>query len=204
MDILSTLLRLQSRKIGVLIPDVVVSEKHTDTLEITEHPVETGAAIADHAYKRPSEVVMEVGFAGGGALLDFTNELTGTSLLGMSPRETYQKLLDMQAERKPFDVVTGKRIYKNMLLRSLEVTTDKATENVLSAVLTMREVIITSTATIQVANKADMKEGVNTSPVINSGVKTPVEPNNSVMGVLDNLASGRVGGVLKFFGVPVK
>jgi hypothetical protein len=56
-----------------MIPDVVVSEKHSDTLEITEHPVETGAAISDHAYKRPSEVVMEVGFAGGGALLDFAS-----------------------------------------------------------------------------------------------------------------------------------
>jgi hypothetical protein len=46
---------LQSRKIGVIIPDVVVSEKHSDTLEITEHPVETGAAISDHAYKRPAK-----------------------------------------------------------------------------------------------------------------------------------------------------
>jgi hypothetical protein len=105
---------------------------------------------------------MEVGLLVADPLLDFASSLTDI-LLGMSPRETYQQLLD-KAERKPFDVVTGKRIYKNMLIRSLEVTTDKATENVLSAVLTMREVIITSTATIQVANKADMKEGVNTSP----------------------------------------
>lgn len=51
MDILSTLFHQQSRRIGVLIPSVVVSEKHTDTLEITEHPVEVGAAVADHAYK---------------------------------------------------------------------------------------------------------------------------------------------------------
>lgn len=204
MDILSTLLRLQSRKIGVIIPDVVVSEKHSDTLEITEHPVETGAAISDHAYKRPSEVVMEVGFAGGGSLLDFASSLTSTSLLGMSPRETYQKLLDLQSKREPFDVVTGKRIYNNMLIRTLEVTTDKATENVLSAVVTLREVIITSTAVVQVANKTDMKEGVNTSPVVNSGVKTPTQPNNSVMGMLDNFSSGFVGGALKFIGVPVK
>ena len=47
----------------------------SDTLEITEHPVEkptsSGAGfVADHAYRRPSEVVMEVGFAGGGSLLD--------------------------------------------------------------------------------------------------------------------------------------
>ncbi|XWJ91339.1 phage baseplate protein [Phytobacter ursingii] len=181
MDILSTLLRPQSRKIGVIIPDVVVSEKHSDALEITEHPVETGAAISDHAYKRPSEVVMEVGFAGGGALLDFANELTGTSLLGMSPRETYQQLLDLQSKREPFDVVTGKRIYNNMLIRVLEVTTDKATENVLSAVVTLREVIITSTAVVQVANKTDMKEGVNTSPTQNSGTKTTVPKNESLL-----------------------
>lgn len=173
MDILSTLLRLQSRKIGIIVPDVVVSEKHSDTLEITEHPVETGAAISDHAYKRPSEVVMEVGFAGGGSLLDFASSLTSTSLLGMSPRETYQKLLDIQSGRVPFDVVTGKRIYKNMLIRTLEVNTDKATENVLSAVISLREVIITSTQTVQVADKADMKEGTETSKTEDAGTKNP-------------------------------
>jgi hypothetical protein len=62
MDILSTLFHLQSRNIGMIVPSVVVSEKHTDKLEITEHPVETGAAISDHAYKSPSEVIMDVGF----------------------------------------------------------------------------------------------------------------------------------------------
>ena len=80
MDILSTLFHQQSRKIGLIVPSVVVSEKHSDTLEITEHPVEIGAAVADHAYKRPSEVVMEVGFAGGGSLLDFVD----TSSIGLS------------------------------------------------------------------------------------------------------------------------
>ena len=54
MDILSAIFRQQSRRIGILIPSVVVSEKHSDVLEITEHPVEkptTNSAsgfIADH------------------------------------------------------------------------------------------------------------------------------------------------------------
>lgn len=42
MDILSTLFHQQSRKIGMIVPSVVISEKHTDMLEITEHPVEVG------------------------------------------------------------------------------------------------------------------------------------------------------------------
>ncbi|CAK9884238.1 MAG: hypothetical protein XXXJIFNMEKO3_00620 [Candidatus Erwinia impunctatus] len=187
MDILSTIFRQNSRKIDLLIPSVVVSEKHSDLLEITEHPVEkptTGSAsgfVADHAYKRPSEVVMECGFAGGGSLLDFFDTSQFGVSLGLSPKETYQKLLDLQLSRVPFDVVTGKRVYKNMLMKSIEVTTDKATENVLSCVITLREVIISHTFTeSNIADKSEMKEGVSTSAVINTGVKTTKPVNESL------------------------
>ncbi|EMP7436801.1 phage baseplate protein [Klebsiella pneumoniae] len=189
MDILSTLFQQNSRRIGLMVPSVVVSEKHTDMLEITEHPVErptsAGAGfIADHAYRRPSEVVMEIGFAGGGSLLDFydiRNIGLSTPLNSMGPKEVYAELLNMQQGKQLLDVTTGKRLYKNMLIRSLEVTTDRTTENVLSATVTLREVIITQTKSIKVADKADMKYGVNTSAVINTGTKTPVPKNESIL-----------------------
>ena len=190
MDILSTLFQQQSRKIGLIVPSVVISEKHNDTLEITEHPVEVGAAISDHAYRRPSEVVMQVGFAGGGSLLDFLDTTSFGLSVGLSPKETYQELLDLQNSRVPFDVVTGKRIYSNMLIRALEVTTDRTSENVLSAVLTLREVIITSTTTTQVAVKDDMKLGAHPSAVQNSGVKTPAAKNESLLSRLAGYATG--------------
>ncbi|MCW1832036.1 hypothetical protein OLZ33_08480 [Pantoea ananatis] len=199
MDILSTLFRLQSRKIGIIVPSVVVSEKHSDRLEITEHPVEVGASVSDHAYKRPSEVVMQVGFAGGGSLLDFASNLTATSLLGISPREVYEQLLKLQSDRMPFDVVTGKRLYSNMLLQNLEVTTDRFTENVLSATLTLREIIITSTQSIQVADKSDMKAGASTSAVTNTGSKTPQPVNVSILkssGALDGLKGTTAGNLI--------
>ncbi|CAK8736430.1 hypothetical protein SODG_000143 [Sodalis praecaptivus] len=177
MDILSTLFSQPSRKIGLLVPDVVMSEKHQDQLEITEHPVEIGAEIADHAYKRPAELTMEVGFAGGGSLLDLWDTAKIGLSLGLSPRETYQKLLELQASRQPFDVITGKRQYSNMLIRAIEVTTDKASENVLMAVLTLRELNMTRTETATVMRQANMREGTTTSSVANTGVKTtkPVE-----------------------------
>lgn len=204
MDIISTLFHLQSRSIGIIIPDVVISEKHSDTLEITEHPVEVGAAISDHAYRRPSEVVMEVGFSGGGSLLDFASNLTATGVLGLSPSEVYENIITLQRDRIPFDVVTGKRIYQNMLLRNVEVTTDKSSENVLMATLTLREVILTSAGAIQVADKSNMTEGVSTAAMQNSGVKTPTQPNKSIIGQLNNITDGFVGGALKIVGVPVK
>lgn len=182
MDFISALFQLQSRRIGVMVPSVVVSEKHSDTLEITEHPVErptsSGAGfVADHAYRRPSEVVMEVGFAGGGSLLDMVDTRNiglSTPLSDMGPKEIYAQFLSMQREKKLLDVTTGKRQYKNMLIRALEVTTDKATENVLSATVTLREVIITQTKSIKVADKADMKYGVDTAPTQNAGTKSTI------------------------------
>lgn len=186
MDILSTIFHQQSRRIGVMVPSVVVSEKHSDSLEITEHPVEkpttSGAGfVADHAYRRPSEVVMQVGFAGGGSLLDLLDTSSIGLSLGLSPSEVYASFLDMQKNRELLDVITGKRRYSNMLLRAIEVTTEKTTENVLSAVLTLRELIITETETVNVADKADMKEGVSTSATQNAGVKSPVPKNESLL-----------------------
>ena len=200
MDILSAIFRLQSRKIGIFVPDVVVSEKHSDALEITEHPVETGAPINDHAYKRASEVTMECGFAGGGSLLDLVN-ISGIGLgIGKSPKEIYQQLLELQESRIPFDVITGKRTYSNMLIRALEVTTERATENVLSCVLTLREVIITQTQQISVADKADMSEGISTAAVQSSGNNSPTPVNESLLsssGFFNGLKGTALGNALR-------
>lgn len=179
MDILSAIFRLQSRKIGLLIPSVVVSEKHVDALEITEHPVEIGASVNDHAYKRASEVTMECGFAGGGSILDLV-DISGIGLgIGQSPKEIYQQLLDLQSSRVPFDVVTGKRTYSNMLIRAIEVTTERTSENVLTCVLTLREVLMTQTQSVSVADKANMQDGVSTAAVQDVGTKTPVPVSNT-------------------------
>ncbi|EGA0688466.1 hypothetical protein H4728_004797, partial [Salmonella enterica] len=65
--------------------------------------------------------------------------------------------------------------------RALEVTTDRTTENVLSAVLTLREVLISQTQQVTVADKTDMKDGASTSPVLNTGTKTTKPPNTSLL-----------------------
>uniref|UniRef100_A0A3B0M200 Dit-like phage tail protein N-terminal domain-containing protein n=1 Tax=Arsenophonus endosymbiont of Trialeurodes vaporariorum TaxID=235567 RepID=A0A3B0M200_9GAMM len=180
MDMLSTFFSQRSRKIGLLMPDVVISEKHHDTLEITDHPVELGAKIADHAYKRPAEVTMEVGFSSGGSLLDFRDTRQVGIELGLSAPEIYQQILALQASRQPFDVITGKRKYQNMLIRAIEVTTDKHTETVLMVILTLRELNITQTqkARMTVVELKNMREGNTTSGVSNTGMKTPKPIDN--------------------------
>jgi hypothetical protein len=43
--------------------DITVEEKHSDILTVTENPVEQGAAITDHAFKRPAELTVRVGYS---------------------------------------------------------------------------------------------------------------------------------------------
>ncbi|MBP1132615.1 hypothetical protein JOE25_004221 [Serratia sp. PL17] len=199
MDILSVLFSQQTRKIGAIVPSVAISEKHSDTLEITEHPIEDGAPVSDHAYKRPPEVTMELGFAGGGSLLDgvdttqMLNLNSGLSL-GTGPREVYQQLVALQESRIPFDVTTGKRQYQNMLIKSLDVTTDKISENVLMCSLTLRNVIISRTHSVSVADKSNMADGASTSAVQNSGTKSAKPVNESLLSQAQRGVLGVLGG----------
>ncbi|MCP9270238.1 hypothetical protein M5U04_19695 [Xenorhabdus sp. XENO-1] len=188
MDILSTLFSQNTRKIEMIVPSVVISEKHMDSTEITEHPVQRGAAISDHAYDKPSEVTMEIGFAGGGSLIDGFDtskiklfDLDTGATLGKSPKEIYAQLLKLKASKEPFDVTTGKRQYKNMLIRAIEVTTDKTSENVLMVTLTLREVIIVELATVKgvTAPPERMKYPLDTAPAVDKGTKTPIVPKEN-------------------------
>jgi len=164
LDDAFALITVGTRSIGMIIPDVVVQEAHRDDLIITDHPVETGAAISDHAFKRPSEIEMHCGWS------DATAGTSGYV------QEVYQSLLALQAAREPFDVTTGKRSYSNMLLSSIALTTDQKTENALMVTARLREVLIVSTQMTQSPASAQ-RNPASTSGPANVGTVAP-SPNS--------------------------
>jgi hypothetical protein len=111
---------------------VTINENTVDALEITQHPVQQGATISDHAFKKPVSFSMQILFE---------------STLFTSLATIYKNLLALQTPvppnvLTPFNVVTPKRTYYNMLLASLACTTDKKTENILAISASFQEVII--------------------------------------------------------------
>lgn len=124
-----------SRSIGTIIPDVVIEEAHRDSLVITQHPVERGAAITDHAFATPCSVVIRAGFSNSSAGYD-----------GYA-QEVYEAFQAWKTSRDLRDVSTGKRLYQNMLPADISVITDARTENVLAITVLCQEVILTSTQT---------------------------------------------------------
>lgn len=146
----------QKRQIGPIQAQLVVSEETSDVLTITKQPVQQGASITDHAYMEPttlSMVIMQQDTSLIGGLL---STFTGNG--GLS--QIYQQFLDLQSSRQPFNVVTPKRIYKNMLMSTLGVTTDKTTENILSLRLSFQQILLVNIGITQVSAANQAKSAV--------------------------------------------
>jgi len=150
------------RLIGPIRATVTIEEVSTDELEITQHPVQQGASITDHSYVKPANLSMKVMWNNDDRPL----------------AETYQQLINLQADRIPFDIVTGKRLYSNMLFKSLGLTTDAFTENVLSINATFVEVFITALEVVTVPPRKQQKNPGKTGATQNAGKKNASEEEN--------------------------
>lgn len=143
------------RRVGEIRATVTIEESGTDDLEITQHPVQRGAAITDHAYVKPAALSLRLGF-----------DATERPL-----EETYQQLLDLQALREPFEIITGKRVYRDMLFKSIAVTTDKATELILSVNCSFLQVILVDVVVSNIPPRRNQKNAGKTGATQKAGAK---------------------------------
>lgn len=210
-----------------------IEERHTSELEITEHPVEQGAAIADHAFVKPVVVSIVYGWSNspsqpaglvssavalGQALTGQTGALIASvfsaaqaaqSLLGGNDpgqvKAVYESLIALQKSRVLFDLYTGKRSYKNMLIQSIQETTELNTENCLILTITCRQVIIAITQTVTVGGDTSvLASPEQNAAVTDEGSRSLVEstslipPPDALTAPLAGL-SANFSGVLKTF-----
>jgi len=161
------------RSIGGLVADVVIEEVHNDELTITQHPVEKTSAITDHAFKNPVTLQVRIGYSPAGGGTDGQQSGTGDPV---SLQSIYEQYRNLQEDRELLEVYTGKRFYDNMLIKSLGVTTDQDTENVLMIIMSLQEVILVETQTVTVPQNKVQAQPKKTANTLNSGVKQCVDP----------------------------
>ncbi|MDP9803222.1 phage baseplate protein [Acinetobacter calcoaceticus] len=175
----SLLLSGRGRTIMGLFADVTIEEKHKDEHKITEHPTEVGASISDHAYSEPPEVTMKVGWSESAGAL---NGFLGDTVLGgnTSLSIVYETLLQLKERSVLLIISTGKRLYTNMLIKSLGCTTDLQTENVLMIDITFKKIFIVSTemALVAIENQASPEA---TASVSNGGTVQAKTVNQSLL-----------------------
>jgi len=183
--------------LGDIIAQVTLEEKHHDELEVTDHPVEQGAAIVDHAFKRPAEITLHLGWSNSPSSSGNLGNAAASAASAISPaaaqltnayglvtgvisavngtgnklQEIYQALLQLQETRALFVIYTGKRVYTNMICKSLITETDNKSENSLLITVECKQVILVNTQTVLLSKNKVSNPKLNASP-LNLGKKS--------------------------------
>lgn len=125
----------------VIIPDVVLEEAHTDEVQVTEHPVDVGANVADHAFRKPAVVHCRFGWSDNSRLIASVLSTLSGNRGFLTTKQVYSELLKILNARQPLRISTGKRQYPKVLLTSVKTTTTVDTEASLIVDLTFQELL---------------------------------------------------------------
>ena len=183
-----------------VIPDLAIRESHSDRLGITAHPIQTGAAITDHAFVMQPEFTLEFGWSNS-SISGIIQDFTGTSLTDVMTgdlgegyvKQVYTKIIALQQSRQLCTVVTGKRQYKNVLIESVETYTD--VETAYSMIVSMnckalQLVSVATTSTVGVS-QSTQSSPASTSPEQGNGTKQLQNTtNDSILYGMWNAAKG--------------
>lgn len=174
---------MEKLKIGGLVFDAILKTDHSSKVTVTNHPIESGANISDHAFVEPSEISIEL------AVSDSERD-RGTFGSGKRSVKAFQELTKLQISRKLITVVTRLKTYRNMLIISVSAPDDYTTMNAFRAVIILSEIPVVSTSRVSVNARATASSTqVQKTGSTNSGTKQAAEPKQSVL----KQAAGKLG-----------
>ena len=128
--------------------DATTSETHSGSTTPTDHPVETGAVVSDHAIDQPDELEL-AGMITNTPVIALASQRSRSVLGGPASAravDAYSEILRLRKTKTLVSVETELKTYSNMLIVSESVTRDKDTLRILDISVRFREF---RTATIE-------------------------------------------------------
>jgi hypothetical protein len=172
--------------------DASLVETHESELEVTENPVETGVIIADHAFMKPLTYTLN-GIVTDTPLRSGDNDPFGNGT-GSRSTTAFEILQQLQKTAEPFMVVSGLRVYREMMLTKLTTSQDKDTANALLFTANFKEIIRVSTQAITYPPRAEGTTTRQASAVSNHGEQQGAQPDDqkkaSLLAKLHSFFSG--------------
>jgi hypothetical protein len=170
--------------------DGALRAEHEQHSVITLNPVQTGAAISDHAYTVPARLVVEIAMSD--AMQSF---IVGQWSDGPSKSASaYQTLVALQRQRQVLQVATRLRQYDQMLISEVRTEETVGTRFALKAIVTFTEIITASVESTSSGVSFDPALPQTTGQTVTGQVRvSPVPENvqaqNSVVGPLAQSSS---------------
>lgn len=123
--------------------DAVLMLEHTQEIELTKHPVQSGANISDHAFIQPARLGLDIAMSD--AMQSYTiGQWASAPSKGVS---AYQTMLALELSRTPVTVKTRLNTYTNMVIIGIHSRDENKTNHGLRASITFEQVFMGSTNT---------------------------------------------------------
>ena len=155
-------------KIDSIELDASISETHSSTVDVTEHPVESGFNVSDHARPAPESIQIEAFVSNTPFSIDSPHAGDYTSPVGITygwqslsrgePDRAdiaYSALRDLKDLGAIITVVTALRTYEDMIITSLTVPRDADTGNGLRFSISLKQVRVVDAQTAVVPKGED-------------------------------------------------
>ncbi len=168
--------------------DASISERFSRRKDITQHPVEAGADVSDHARTLPTEITIH-GWVSEDPIVVLASVNATPSVAGGSINarvdNAWKELNRIMDQESFVKVISGLDTFDNMLLKSIDVVRDKDSGRILDATIALQQVTIATTDVIEVPTpRPEPGQGSsNRSPKTNKGkqVAKPTERNASLI-----------------------
>jgi hypothetical protein len=140
--------------------DAAVSVQHQSEVDVTDHPVEDGSSISDHARTKPLTVTIE------GIVSDTSTRLEDERGEKFSD-QAYASLKNLRDTHKLIQIVTPRETYTDMILQSLSIPENAQTGEALRFTAIFKQIrIVKSKVTTQTVTlpKAKPKASLGKQP----------------------------------------
>jgi hypothetical protein len=146
---------------GNYVFDAYFSINHESNLTITEHPIQTGASISDHAYMEAQQVTFEIGMSDVMQDISATSVATFNGTSSSRSVNAYKILRKLQADRIPINATTRLGTYNNMLIETISAPDDNKTLYGLKATVVLKEIFVVSVTTVKISERPHKSESTN-------------------------------------------
>jgi len=140
--------------IGPYFFDAWLNCSQSSTVTVTSFPVATGAQKSDHAYVEPLEFSFEIGV---------TNTIANNFFDGAASRavNAYNLLRQLENKLEFVEVGTKYGTYQNIMITNITVNDNWDSQDKMTALITLREIITANTQTYQVSANRQATDQTN-------------------------------------------
>lgn len=154
--------------------DAYFNINHESTLSITEHPIQTGANVADHAFEQPDILTFEIGMS------DVMQDVTSGGFQSFSSDATrsinaYKTLRQLKSNRIPINAITKLWTYDNMLIENVSAIDSNTTAYGLRATVTLKQILVATVTTVKISARPQKTDSTN------EGDQKPQQVDESIL-----------------------